>query len=210
MSGFSFPSEIYKKIFENLDSKSLSSSILVNRVWCLNSVNILWRDPFAVLGEIPLSNFQSRTISIIQSYVCCLSREVKLKLISANVPIDKLNVKRPTFEYTSFLRSLHHPDLYNSIGSWLAQEDISIRNGFQHILLMNEMCKLFFTRCRELKALDFSGVPEISYLIHHRDVHSNKIFFCLPGVIPFLSNLQYFSCEGNILFIIRFSYYWLF
>ncbi|RHZ45414.1 hypothetical protein Glove_680g45 [Diversispora epigaea] len=194
--GFNFPSEIYQNIFENLDTKSLSSSILVNRIWCLNSINILWKDPFSVLHENPLSDFQFRTLSIIQTYIYCLSDEVKSQLISNKVPIDKL---RPTFEYTSFLRVLHHPDIYNSIGSWLAQYHINLgRDGSQHKLLMNELCKLFFTQCKELKALDFSGVPDISHLNHHKNnIHDYEIFFKLPGVISYFTNLRYFRCKDD-------------
>ncbi|CAG8463901.1 113_t:CDS:2 [Diversispora eburnea] len=196
MVGFNFPSEIYQNIFENLDTKSLSSSILVNRVWCLNSIKILWKDPFSVLHENPSSNFQLRTLSIIQTYIYCLSDEIKSQLILDKVPIDKL---RPTFEYTSFLCVLHLPDLYNSIGSWLAQYHINIRrDGFQHKLLMKELCKLFLIQCKELKALDFSGVPNIRHLIHHKNnIRDYEIFFELPGVISYFKNLQYFRCKDD-------------
>ncbi|CAG8804619.1 15109_t:CDS:2, partial [Racocetra persica] len=77
----SIPPEIFQNIFKDLDTDSLYSVILVNRIWCSNAISILWQNPLEILYQNDDSEyFETNVKSIIKTYISCLPKESKLML----------------------------------------------------------------------------------------------------------------------------------
>src|ERR1043166_2304252 len=81
------------------DSKSLRSSLLVNRTWCKIIIPFLWRNPWRYL----------KLEALLLVIILHLSNETKetLKSLGINLLITQ---QKPTFNYISFIRYL---ELYN-------------------------------------------------------------------------------------------------
>ncbi|KAF0539812.1 f-box domain-containing protein [Gigaspora margarita] len=99
------PNECIHSILINLaeDNKSLFSCCFVNRLWCLNTVPILWRNPLQ--GKA--------SESLIRTYLSILSPEEKEPLISIGITLSDL--PKPLFEYRVFLKTLDTSLIKNGI-----------------------------------------------------------------------------------------------
>ncbi|CAG8542689.1 6332_t:CDS:2 [Funneliformis caledonium] len=139
----SLPSECLQHIFLHLSySKStLHSCLLVNRLWCVNVVKVLWSQPFHLLNICASSSGQcSRTpkdtylqcAALINIYLSFLDREEKINLLNNRIILnnnsnsskakdkDNLNSynEEPTFNYIGYLRYLDLEELFITVGAW--------------------------------------------------------------------------------------------
>src|SRR6266496_5713687 len=105
-------------IFEELqdDSKSLFSSLMVNKLWCETVIPILWRNPWCY--DINYSNKSYLFITI----AFYLSDDTKESLIRQGIQLPSISHQSFLFDYLSFCRSIN-VNIINSIisaGSSLA------------------------------------------------------------------------------------------
>src|SRR5438045_210248 len=93
------PADCLAEIFENLDNDkaTLSSCLLVSRVWCEVSVRILWRD---------IGYLINRPSAILSTLVACLPNESKERLHENKIFISTPTLKPPLFDYVAFCRVL--------------------------------------------------------------------------------------------------------
>src|ERR1700761_586436 len=90
-------------IFEELevDSKSLFSCLMVNRLWCETVIPILWRNPWCY--DIDYYN-KDYLFIIIASY---LSDNIKEFLTEQGINLPSVSTKSLLFDYLSFCRSIN-------------------------------------------------------------------------------------------------------
>ncbi|RIA82121.1 hypothetical protein C1645_788981, partial [Glomus cerebriforme] len=89
------PTDVLIEIFSHLvdDYKTLQSCVLVNRIWCENSVPSLWSQPFLDLTPS----------TIIDVYLTCLTESEKTYLADNDIIGVPSRRRVPTFDYVSFL-----------------------------------------------------------------------------------------------------------
>ncbi|CAB4442386.1 unnamed protein product [Rhizophagus irregularis] len=160
-------------IFEELkvDSKSLFSCLMVNRIWCETVVPILWRNPWCY--DIKYSN-KNYLFIIISSY---LSDDIKEFLTRQGIQLPSVSFQPLLFDYLSFCRSINVNTLntITSIGSSLA---------YNQFLLQQEFYCLFMKKFPELKCLDMK-------LIEHQ-------IFYIPEAKNRLESLCELKCDTSI------------
>ncbi|CAI2174020.1 16326_t:CDS:1 [Funneliformis geosporum] len=142
-SSKSLPSECLQHIFLHLSySKStLHSCLLVNRLWCVNVVKVLWSQPFHLLNTCTSSSGQCgrtpkdtylKCAALINIYLSFLDREETNNLLNNRIILnnngnsskakdkDNLNSynEELTFNYIEFLRYLDLEELFITVGAW--------------------------------------------------------------------------------------------
>ncbi|CAG8599776.1 18905_t:CDS:1 [Rhizophagus irregularis] len=160
-------------IFEELqvDSTSLFSCLMVNRIWCETVIPILWRNPWCY--DINYSN-KNYLFMIIASY---LSDDIKEFLTRQGIQLPSVSFQPLLFDYLSFCRSINVKTLntITSIGSSLA---------YNQFLLQQEFYCLFMKKFQELKCLDMN-------LIKHQ-------IFYIPEAKNRLESLCELKCDTSI------------
>jgi hypothetical protein len=134
-----FNEDVLFLIFEELknDKKSLYSCILVNRIWCVTAVQILWRNPWKI------SLFRRNTLfNVIFSHLSEESRDI-LKNQRMDNLFTEISYQRPLFNYISFCRNL---DLY-SLERVIFSKKIEVSNK---PIIRNEILKLFINKNTKL------------------------------------------------------------
>ncbi|GBB87436.1 hypothetical protein RclHR1_01390026 [Rhizophagus clarus] len=134
-------------IFEELqdDSKSLFSSLMVNRLWCETVIPILWKNPWCY--DINYYN-KNNLFTIISSY---LSDNVKELLMRQEIQLPLVSYESLLFDYLSFCRSINVNtiSIITSIGSSL---------DYIQFILEQEFYGLFMKKFPELKYLDMRSI----------------------------------------------------
>ncbi|CAG8726922.1 19973_t:CDS:2 [Rhizophagus irregularis] len=165
--------DILLLIFEELqvDSKSLFSCLMVNKIWCETVIPILWRNPWCY--DIKYSN-KNYLFMIIASY---LSDDIKEFLTRQGIQLPSVSFQPLLFDYLSFCRSINVKTLntITSIGSSLA---------YNQFLLQQEFYCLFMKKFPELKCLDMN-------LIKHQ-------IFYIPEAKNRLESLCELKCDTSI------------
>ncbi|CAG8465183.1 14298_t:CDS:2 [Rhizophagus irregularis] len=139
-SSKSLPAECLQHIFAHLSysKSSLHSCLLVNRLWCVNVVKVLWSQPFHLLNICPSSTSPfgvqgqcNRTTkdtyiqcaALINVYLSFLDRDEKSNLLNNRIKLNSSKIKdkdnsnqyfleNPTFNYIEFLRYLDLEELF--------------------------------------------------------------------------------------------------
>jgi hypothetical protein len=117
MAVATLPSICIRKIINylNNDFGTLHACILINRHWCIESINKLWNDPFK-------KQERNRSLLLINTYVNCLTIYVR----------KSLNIKylrNTSFDYISFLKIIRTDEIYLAISLWSeVQNETLIRN----------------------------------------------------------------------------------
>lgn len=142
----SLPAECLQHIFAHLSysKSSLHSCLLVNRLWCVNVVKVLWSQPFHLLNICPSSTSPfgvqgqcNRTpkdtyiqcAALINVYLSFLDRDEKSNLLNNRIKLNSGKIKdkdnsnhyfleNPTFNYIEFLRYLDLEELFVTVGAW--------------------------------------------------------------------------------------------
>ncbi|GBB97500.1 hypothetical protein RclHR1_00030057 [Rhizophagus clarus] len=167
------PPELIRQIVLYLknDKKSLHSCLLVSRVWCKETVDLLWRKPFHFLytcNKINTSVFSlfKNSKSIINQCQC--SKE-KLQYQATNllktyllikhdkefVKIGIINEKgeRITFDYFEFLCALDLHELYRAVKDWNQwnKANSKFNKGNYIPLTFKSIIKYFFMNTTKLE-----------------------------------------------------------
>ncbi len=92
------PIDCLNKIFEYLDEAALYSCLLVNRLWCETSVQILWTN---------IQNYNT--------VIAYLPNESKEILSKNEIIISSSTSNPPLFNYTTFIKSLSMYEIIENI-----------------------------------------------------------------------------------------------
>src|SRR5579859_2428495 len=142
MAANTLPSVCIRIILEILskDVCSLHTCILMNRHWCLISINKLWENPFKYF-----TNFQKkRRLQFINVYLRCLDPRIK----------ESLNIKfqdNTTFDYIGFLRSVNPDFIKSCITIWMT-ENVEFPK-----IIVEVLCEQIIIRSNRLKNLELIG-----------------------------------------------------
>ncbi|CAI2176875.1 7944_t:CDS:2 [Funneliformis geosporum] len=175
------PPECLVAVFELLenDISALYSCIRVNRHWCRLAVPVLWRRPFEhVYPEV----YGSRAIN---TYINCLSKDDKQRLISSYVVMPSQQVQ-PIFYYPKFLQGFDCDNFISSVRAWLPGDPEPELIQLTARLIGN----MIFRRSRGLKNLRYlrKEVPDDMTLVD---------FLTYTEVIRALTRLQRFEFRSS-------------
>src|SRR6266545_7191232 len=127
---FQLPADCLNEIIEYLeeDRISLSSCLLVNRLWCTVAVRILWRNVWSIQYH---SNPKQRhaPLSILSTLIACLPNESKnfLNIHEISIPTPTSNL--PSFDYISFIKVLLFRRMERIVELALISQKINISNN---------------------------------------------------------------------------------
>jgi hypothetical protein len=159
------------------DRDTLSSCILVNRLWCETSVRIYWRDS------------RSYNTCNIRTLFACLPIESKKYIFDNGIIISSPTLKVPMFKYASFCKILSISRIYDKIGDLLEKNQPLTFNFkiVQHIqIVIQEIYKMFMKQINSLKSLGIYSCRETPEIIVY------------PEMKDCLKNLSELRCSSNI------------
>ncbi|CAG8642460.1 11406_t:CDS:1 [Funneliformis caledonium] len=232
------------QIFKDLDIYSLRSCALVNRYWCQIAIPMLWVEPFENIYEetfpSPGGNYHKEVYvsesiknlsSLTDTYINCLSEGSKVKLTNAGI-VGFYKTKHPSYDYPAFLKNLDIICLFLGCRAWL-----SVRFKFKLVtsverslllyqirLIFFELCKLFMSRCEDVKKLYLINKKFSKELECAEKCNENCLKFCLinnvinpiinhlpdlPGASKCLANLECLgtNCNTPTEFIQKISFF---
>ncbi|GBC06286.1 hypothetical protein RclHR1_06740002 [Rhizophagus clarus] len=138
------PAECLRQIFEELkdDKEDLHSCLLVNRHWCKNIIDILWKQPFRFLYTCKKESCQCnnekaikrqfQAYNLLETYLSCFMFNEEIKISSQRrQDRDRPNYNRPIFNYIQYLKYLDFEELHNAIIDWIqfASKNSKINNN---------------------------------------------------------------------------------
>ena len=185
------PVDCLNGIFEYLqeDKAALRSCLLVNRLWCEVSVQILWTN---------IQNYNT--------LIACLPHESKEFLHKNEIIILAPTSKPPLFNYVAFIKSLSIKETNIKIENLLKNHQpemattstitLPISSNSSYIdkitLVKQEIFKMFMNQI-SLKSLKFNDLICLSNISF-----SNIPFITYPGAIGCLRNLSELTCDTDI------------
>ncbi|CAG8438139.1 5362_t:CDS:2 [Scutellospora calospora] len=191
---FSFPPEIFRNIFKELDVTSLHSCVLVNRTWCVNTAPILWQNPLDfVHNNYKRLELQIKIKQIINIYLSSLSDDSKVNFENNHV-MSKRHFTT-TFNYASFLRSLNLLLLLDSINLTFT---LITRNSYKkREFIYLELIKLFLHESSCVDSLECCTLT----IENDEKVDDFKVIYNdiskIPGAISCLSRLKRLRCRDK-------------
>ncbi|PKK64828.1 hypothetical protein RhiirC2_786967 [Rhizophagus irregularis] len=185
------PIDCLKKIFECLDDNkvALHSCLLVSRLWCRVSVEILWRN----IWDTVLQLYQLDALSkIFNTLIACLPNESKELLFNKGVFIPTPTSKFPLFNYPSFCKVLSILDLMI-----IDDEFKKITTNHESFILLRERNYLI---AQEMLKMFMKEIPSLKKLVYYSDIYGSKIpnFINFSGARDCLKNLSEMRCSSNI------------
>src|SRR6266542_1722881 len=171
------PTDCLNEIFECLEDKvTLRSCLLVNRLWCEVSVQILWTS---------IQNYNT--------LIACLPDESKEILYKNEIVISTPTSKPPLFNYVALINTLSIGQVIYGI---LKNLHLITSKSFDFdsdktILVMQEMFKMFMNHINLKTMIFFSDLSYISYI-------PNIPFTTYPGAIDCLRYLSELKCDSNL------------
>ncbi|PKK76969.1 hypothetical protein RhiirC2_733003 [Rhizophagus irregularis] len=164
------------------DSKSLYAFLRVNRLWCVNAIKYLWKQPFQfalILKSTPdyTSHHRRKTGKLTETFITCLIHNEIIsggsiqnkKRTSARVPL----VSPPLFNYVGFIRKLDLDDLGLAIAEWAEYifspkynrdaSSVKLRNAIFSVLIQQKSTK--YTSIKNFRN-DNSLIGEITMKIY--------------------------------------------
>ncbi|CAB4436709.1 unnamed protein product [Rhizophagus irregularis] len=127
------------------NSKSLFSSLMVNRFWCETLIPILWRNPWRY--DINYNN-KDYLFIIITSY---LSDDIKEFLTRLGIQKPLVSYHSLLFDYLSFCRSVDITIINSIISTGSSSTN-------HRLFLQQEFYGVFMKKCPELKYLDMKSI----------------------------------------------------
>uniref|UniRef100_U9T206 F-box domain-containing protein n=1 Tax=Rhizophagus irregularis (strain DAOM 181602 / DAOM 197198 / MUCL 43194) TaxID=747089 RepID=U9T206_RHIID len=139
-------------IFEYLndDKNTLYSCLLVNSLWCVIAVRILWRD---VWKFYEYHRPHTILLSIINTLIAFLPKKSKrfLHKNGITIPIQK----RPLFNYASFCKIISIDKIVVMTRRTLDKQQSIISKDLENVkYLSQEILKMFMNQISSLKALE--------------------------------------------------------
>ncbi|CAH1765590.1 2446_t:CDS:2 [Entrophospora sp. SA101] len=204
----SLPNECFQEIFEHVSNQGpgLFSSLLVNKIWCINVVYVLWSRPFEKKYKFV------KTPIIIQTYLRFLSIEDRKEietLINKNTHsesdgggYDVELTRKPLFDYPKYLKELDFQVFVHKIVEWAGTKNKKLRNqdNYNDIisLIIDQLIRLFSRKSNNLDYLSYcasrswSKAPNFEFL--NDDDNNNSISSINnEGNVNFLINLTQFQ-----------------
>ncbi|EXX54787.1 uncharacterized protein OCT59_019261 [Rhizophagus irregularis] len=180
------PTDCLNKIFECLekDKATLHSCLLVNRLCCRISVEILWRNiwDFKCIDQI------------MRTLIDCLPNESKDLLINngvTSIPISN----PPLFNYVSFCKVLSIPHLLIGYCTYI---EILTKDP-KNYLIIQEILKMFMKQISSLKKMDFCFFEDdYDYYYSFYEKYNFLNFINFPGANDCLKNLSELICDSYI------------
>ncbi|PKK71476.1 hypothetical protein RhiirC2_778368 [Rhizophagus irregularis] len=166
--------DILYLIFEELqdDTKTLYSSLSVNKTWCELIVPILWRNPWKFLTN-------RSEILLINVIISHLSDESKNNLFIQNNDLFKVLFQKLLFNYISFCRHLNLSSI-----SWIIYFIERNYSKSNISVIKNEILNLFINENTRFTHL---YIPQrFDYQIH-----------LIPGAKHCFSEIVFLSCNTN-------------
>ncbi|RIA90000.1 hypothetical protein C1645_823970 [Glomus cerebriforme] len=125
---FNIPNEIYQDIFKYIDENDLKtfySSMTVNKIWCLNIIPYLWKNPFKLLSN------SYKILTLLFSY---LDNERRDYLLIRDEKFENL-----LFDYPSFIKQLDLANLYAIIEQWIYENKDNRPKLKENYFINNEL-----------------------------------------------------------------------
>ncbi|GBB91308.1 hypothetical protein RclHR1_01850018 [Rhizophagus clarus] len=172
--------------------KSLHACILVNRKWCESALTILWREPIEWLHSKEQN--RSRLVPLMTIYISCLPQDSKSQILDSELQLPDSTLKSAFIDYPSLLKGFDYQSLYLAIGLWLSKSYKQEKNmliteiKFRQLQFMKLVCKLFMSKCKNLKRFSIFMKAGIKDEVLHLPL--------LPDAEECLSNITEFSCKG--------------
>nr|CAG8480224.1 3393_t:CDS:2 [Entrophospora candida] len=203
----SLPNECLQEIFEHVSNQGpgLFSSLLVNKIWCMNVVYVLWSRPFEKKYKFV------KTPIIIQTYLRFLSIEDRKEietLINKDTHSESDGggedgelTRKPLFDYPKYLKELDFQVFVHKIVEWAGTKNKKLRNqdNYNDIisLIIDQLIRLFSRKSNNLDYLSYcasrswSKAPNFEFL---NDDNNNSISSINnEGNVNFLINLTQFQ-----------------
>ncbi|CAG8457991.1 24562_t:CDS:2 [Dentiscutata erythropus] len=200
----SLPPETLYQILRELSYSDLRSCVLVNHIWSITAIQLLWKNPFAfryngqknyrhVAGKgRRIEWYEDSKRSLVDTYIWCLSDEAKHSIKNTGVEIPShMTKRRPNFNYPSILTTLNFIYLSDVIGFWLPATTVS---DFSYYVVFRELCKMFMTNSPRLKILEFSDTKAAE--LKHRKVNILPLICYAPGAKDFFSRIVKITCHA--------------
>ncbi|CAB4464776.1 hypothetical protein RhiirA1_471693 [Rhizophagus irregularis] len=189
------------------DNNSLYHCMLVNRMWCESAVQILWKDPLAMLikktDALSLydNNVETETeereqaLGLLCAFINQLPEESRSLLIRNGVKLPKSNTKKPMFNYLEFINTFDIVRFSLAVSFWLFRSGKhSGKTRFQCYLMEQEIYRVIVNKCphitkircvEDLMDMDSEQLPvfNFTYLL----TTPNNLF----------SNIREFECSAG-------------
>ncbi|CAG8654502.1 7313_t:CDS:1, partial [Acaulospora morrowiae] len=127
------------------DIKTLHSCLFVNRLWCSETVRILWHQPFRHLytSDCQMEIRILQAENLILTYLSCIFYQYNEELVKNSVILTP--VKKPLFNYIQFLKNLDLLDFFAVIQGCTESEHTHTFENYKlaisYILLDNSSSK---------------------------------------------------------------------
>ncbi|CAB4494509.1 unnamed protein product [Rhizophagus irregularis] len=206
--GIPVPLECLQEILQFLqdDLKSLYATLFVDKLWCINVIPILYKNPFVLLNQALFTtrNFNDafeihgeKILLLLDIYLSHLTLQQRLEWEEKGIMLTK-NVEPLLFDYLSYLRILPIPEVRHAILLW-CNKNYNIRNHRNFIEI--ELNKLFFTKCKNINTImldESSQLPELENLLpnfHNLNFICSKLFdtSILEKIIPYCDKIKVLS-----------------
>ncbi|GBB84939.1 hypothetical protein RclHR1_11510003 [Rhizophagus clarus] len=185
--GCQLPADCLNEIFEYLekDKPALYSCLLVNRLWCEVSVEILWKNIWN-FKSYRQKYSQKVASSLLSTFITCLPNDSKEVLYKNEIFISTPTPKQSLFNYVAFCKVLSIIDIneivYNALKDIPCINLLSVDD--RNRLVTNEVTKMFTNQISSLKKL-------IYYYNYSHKVFSSAYF---PG----MKELSELCCSSNL------------
>ncbi|CAG8739119.1 14025_t:CDS:1, partial [Ambispora leptoticha] len=122
------PSECITEILKSVPSEDISTlftCLLINRQWCLNTVRMLWYDPFGLLlakrGQTTSSieDWRLRVASLLNTYISFLENEDRQTLHQHKIVLPKRNSKS-SIDYVGIMQKINVDQILDGVHCWYA------------------------------------------------------------------------------------------
>jgi len=176
------PIDCLNKIFEYLDEAALYSCLLVNRLWCETSVQILWTN---------IQNYNT--------VIAYLPNESKEILSKNEIIISSSTSNPPLFNCTTFIKSLSMCEIIENIFRIFQPTILQGFNYDKKMIVAREIFKMFMNQI-SLKKFDFLDFDVWFHKLDHYSIStylSDLPFPTYPGAIDCLKNLSDLECVAN-------------
>ncbi|CAG8574221.1 2305_t:CDS:2 [Ambispora leptoticha] len=130
-------------VYIDYDIKTLASLILVSRIWAEAVIPIIWANPFDYLSKS----------GIIDTYISCLALRERKKLWRKGFPVVTKKRKRPTFDYSAYLKELSLGTLFEAVEIWLCEQHKGWASIKDAPILWEAICKLLLSQRSNLQSL---------------------------------------------------------
>ncbi|CAB4397176.1 unnamed protein product [Rhizophagus irregularis] len=172
-------------IFEYLndDKNTLYSCLLVNSLWCVIAVRILWRD---VWKFYDYHRPHTILLSIINTLIAFLPKKSKrfLHKNGITIPIQK----RPLFNYASFCKIISIDKIVVMTRRTLDKQQSIISKDLENVkYLSQEILKMFMNQISSLKALEGDSCNTENF----KFIYSPRAKICL-------ANLTRLECDSDL------------